>query len=482
METSVRRSSIGGKETKRGTSPSSSTIKKTSPKPSSSSSTPTDENTTKSVPNYLKPTMSSSLDFSRIPAKKSTTDHGFAQKPAVDRRRSFERPPPSSQVSRAIRGPPSGTRDIKPQRSSSFSIKSTNTPSSAAAASTRPGSEKLYARTSSLKDRKVVGPQMSKSYSLKRTAFPSTSSKKEPTSLTSSSSSSSAAKKPPRSVTSESSVDYESRSSVDHLIIEDDFVNIDDSEVQSLPEMSEMPESSRELADPTNVEVEEEVEHVEEAHPKERIVVVEEEDHQPCHEHVMEEEEEPAVEKQSEKTDHHQSVEQESAVVDDQTKVELAEEQNLVRNEQDESDIKVVEVVPTETMVEETIMEEEMEEQDNRVTEKEEEKTEEEDEKMVEEVKEEKMVEQVKEEKMVEETVRSLPADTAVAAAASATATATATGKTQGSAAGKKDKQAYNDVIEETATKLMGNKSKNKVLALAGAFETVISLQDTKKS
>lgn len=37
---------------------------------------------------------------------------------------------------------------------------------------------------------------------------------------------------------------------------------------------------------------------------------------------------------------------------------------------------------------------------------------------------------------------------------------------------------AYNDVIEETATKLAVAEKKNKVLALVGAFETVISLQE----
>ncbi|OVA00913.1 Calmodulin-binding domain [Macleaya cordata] len=42
---------------------------------------------------------------------------------------------------------------------------------------------------------------------------------------------------------------------------------------------------------------------------------------------------------------------------------------------------------------------------------------------------------------------------------------------------GKKESQAYNDVIEETASKLL-QKRKSKVLALAGAFETVISLQE----
>ncbi|KAL5977820.1 hypothetical protein ACLOJK_036843 [Asimina triloba] len=39
---------------------------------------------------------------------------------------------------------------------------------------------------------------------------------------------------------------------------------------------------------------------------------------------------------------------------------------------------------------------------------------------------------------------------------------------------------AYNDVIEETASKLAAGQRKNKVKALAGAFETVISLQNTE--
>ncbi|XP_057958265.1 uncharacterized protein LOC131151090 [Malania oleifera] len=48
--------------------------------------------------------------------------------------------------------------------------------------------------------------------------------------------------------------------------------------------------------------------------------------------------------------------------------------------------------------------------------------------------------------------------------------------KRQG-AQGKKDSPAYNDVIEETAGKLL-EKRRNKVKALVGAFETVISLQE----
>ncbi|KAJ4950835.1 hypothetical protein NE237_027667 [Protea cynaroides] len=42
---------------------------------------------------------------------------------------------------------------------------------------------------------------------------------------------------------------------------------------------------------------------------------------------------------------------------------------------------------------------------------------------------------------------------------------------------GKRESQAYNDVIEETASKLVG-KRQSKVKALVGAFETVISLEE----
>lgn len=44
---------------------------------------------------------------------------------------------------------------------------------------------------------------------------------------------------------------------------------------------------------------------------------------------------------------------------------------------------------------------------------------------------------------------------------------------------GKKDAPVYNEVIEETVSKL-AEKRKNRVLALAGAFETVISLHEAE--
>lgn len=423
MATSLRGNAGSGKE-KRGTSPSSSIMKR-SPKPSTSS--PSDEQSNppaesnKPVPNYLKPTISSSHDHSRVPRKPITDT---SSKPTLNRRRSFERPPPSSQVQRAVRGLPSGTRDVKPLRSTSFSNKST----ASSASSSRPTSEKLFARTSSLKDGKV-DPQLSRSRSTKRSGLSSsTSTKKEPTS------SSSSTKKAPKSVNSESSVEYENRSSVDHLAIEDEFVNIDDHEVESLPEMSEMPESNKELADPTNIEMEEAVQHTPEA-PKEASL---EEDHQQDEDKLT-----FVVD---------QTVE-ESA--DHQPEVEAAGEQTLVDNaeelhQQDEADKKVTEMAePVEPVVDEKKEEEAAAAAVDVVeAEKEEVDTEAKDE---------------------NQTVSSPPADAA-----------TAPVKTQAASAGKKDKQVYNDVIEETATKLRGKK--NKVLALAGAFETVISLQDTNKS
>ena len=46
---------------------------------------------------------------------------------------------------------------------------------------------------------------------------------------------------------------------------------------------------------------------------------------------------------------------------------------------------------------------------------------------------------------------------------------------------GKKETATYNDVIEETVSKLREQR-KNRVLALAGAFETVISLESESSS
>ncbi|KAL2896818.1 hypothetical protein RDABS01_038603 [Bienertia sinuspersici] len=446
MATSVKGGANGGKE-KRGTSPSNSILKKSS-KPSSSSSSLNDENnssspteSSKPVPNYLKPTMSSSLDFSRLP-KKSGSETS-AQKPTHNRRRSFDRPPPSSQVQRTFRGPPGGPRDIKPQRSASFSNKSNSS-------SVRPASEKLFARTSSLKDKKVDEHKLSRPKTMKKSTLSSTSTKKEPTS-----SSTSSTKKAPKSVTSESSVDYDHHPSVDHVAIEeDDLVNLDDHEVQSLPEMSEMPDVNQELADPTHFSEVDELKQFEEDTKGSTL----KEDH-----HLVEDKSMVADDKlplqdsaeyqEIEDTDNHQTVVQEPG--DDQQKVDASGDQQILlegaEDQQDDSQKTVSEMGPTEPIAEEKMEDEDEEKEGTKVTEVE------------------KDDQQETERKDEEQTVSSPSAEAAAPAA-----------KTQSSTE-KKDKQAYNDVIEETATKLMGGR-KNKVLALAGAFETVISLQDTNKS
>ncbi|XP_057523944.1 cell wall protein RBR3-like [Amaranthus tricolor] len=341
-----------GKE-KRETSPStSSTLYKKNLKPlSNSSSSIRDETTSSSkpIPNYLKPTISSSLDPTKQ-AKKSSLDTSNS-KPAYTRRRSFDLPPSASKVQRAIGN--SGARNIRPIRSSSFSNNSL-TPSSSSFV--RPSSNKLYARTSSLKDGHISTRNLKKS-------------KQQPTTPSISS----------KSMIEESSVDEENN----------ELVNLDDHEVQSLPEMSEMPDTNEELGDPiSDLLVEEEV-------------------------------------KQVENDTNDQVIEK---VATEETKqTDLSEE--TAGDQQCKDETSAPQVGPTGISEEETTENE-----------------------------------AVMEEEETEAIETEVEAETQ-----------------QSGSVGKNDKQAYNEVIEETASKLMGGK-KNKVLALAGAFETVISLQDTNKT
>ena len=177
----------------------------------------------------------------------------------------------------------------------------------------------------------------------------------------------------------ESSVDEENN----------ELVNLDDHEVQSLPEMSEMPDTNEELGDPiSDLLVEEEV-------------------------------------KQVENDTNDQVIEK---VATEETKqTDLSEE--TAGDQQCKDETSAPQVGPTGISEEETTENE-----------------------------------AVMEEEETEAIETEVEAETQ-----------------QSGSVGKNDKQAYNEVIEETASKLMGGK-KNKVLALAGAFETVISLQDTNKT
>ncbi|CAO2817908.1 unnamed protein product [Amaranthus hypochondriacus] len=445
--------SLRGKE-KRGQTPSTSIIKKNSSSSSADSNEKTKSSTpsTKPIPNYLRPTISSSLE-----SKKLGTDN-LSSKPSYTRRRSFDKPPPTTQLQKAVRAPTvGGTRDIKPVRSSSFSNKST---------------ERLYARTSSLKNgsNKTEQPQLSKSRSLKKTAL--------------SSMSSSSSKKSAKSVKSESSVDCdENRSSVDRLVIEDnddELVNInDDDQALSLPEMSEMPDSNEELGDPdlTNLQVEE-VKHIAEEYKTDHdvhksIVVdrvaeaesgkVESESEDPGEQSLIDEADEKAPQTDSPETLVEENGEPETKTQDETQTVSSPRAETAVVTESETKD----ETETVNSLSVETAAVAETETKDE--TQKDETET-------VNSLAAETAAVAETETKDETQTVGIPPAETA------AVNETTAVKTTQASSAGKKDKQDYNNVIEETATKLMGNKKRNKVLALAGAFETVISLQDTNKT
>ncbi|KAK9683916.1 hypothetical protein RND81_10G174800 [Saponaria officinalis] len=484
MATTIR-GSLGGRE-KRGTSPSSSLTKKTLKSPSqplgsssSSSSSANKKNPSstdgKSVPNYLKPTKSKASDTTK---RSSTTDS--TQKPLVNRRRSFDRPPSTSQVNKAIRSVPK-TREVKPLRSTSFSHKIGT--SSLAPGSTRPAS--TYARTtSSLKETRTEPNNASKSRIIKRGALSSSSSlgsaimRKDKNGLKSSL----FMKKAPKSVTSESSVDHDAQL-IDQLVDEDDLVNID-IEVQSLPEMSEMPDTDQELGDPGIILTDVEVNSV--GNVQSNVDVGEEhnlDDDQVTEDtvgnvvHEKEEIEEETVENEAEMQnvehfgdDQNTTVEDQNATDEEQTDDVAIDDHANVTVEENNADATDEEEEQNMTVEEPNVTAEpssdagHVEEQNVEETVKElpEEK------KAETEVEAEKVVEKIVEEKQGRKDNES----------------ATVTRAVQTNVGGRKDKQqqqAYNDVIEETATKLMGGK-KNKVLALAGAFETVISLQDTNKN
>ncbi|KAG8375338.1 hypothetical protein BUALT_Bualt10G0089800 [Buddleja alternifolia] len=125
MATRTRDTATPGKE-KRGTSPSPPTgltqQRRRSPNPSNTNSPARNHDSTatpseKHIPNYLKSTVSSRIDISKQQGKKpvSTTDHTSAHNPTLTRRRSFEKPPPRTQISRVSPNPT--------LRSSSFSGK-----------------------------------------------------------------------------------------------------------------------------------------------------------------------------------------------------------------------------------------------------------------------------------------------------------------------------------------------------------------------
>ncbi|MBA0690621.1 hypothetical protein Goari_008284 [Gossypium aridum] len=122
MATTRRETSTPVKE-KRGTSPLNS---KPSPRKATSSSSTASDSTEKQLPNYLKPTKSSRTDAALKNLKKPGAEDP-SQSPSVMRRRSFDRPPSAARAHKALISPVR-QKSALTSTSLSFSSKSATAP------------------------------------------------------------------------------------------------------------------------------------------------------------------------------------------------------------------------------------------------------------------------------------------------------------------------------------------------------------------
>ncbi|PPD75446.1 hypothetical protein GOBAR_DD27626 [Gossypium barbadense] len=122
MATTRRETSAPVKET-RGTSPLNS---KPSPRKATSSSSTASDSTEKQLPNYLKPTKSSRTDAALKNLKKPGAEDP-SQCPSVMRRRSFDRPPSAARAHKALISPVR-QKSASTSTSPSFSSKSATAP------------------------------------------------------------------------------------------------------------------------------------------------------------------------------------------------------------------------------------------------------------------------------------------------------------------------------------------------------------------
>ncbi|MBA0719617.1 hypothetical protein Golax_007277 [Gossypium laxum] len=122
MATTRRETSTPVKE-KRGTSPLNS---KPSPRKATSSSSTASDSTEKQLPNYLKPTKSSRTDAALKNLKKPGAEDP-SQSPSVMRRRSFDRPPSAARAHKALISPVR-QKSALTSTSPSFSSKSATAP------------------------------------------------------------------------------------------------------------------------------------------------------------------------------------------------------------------------------------------------------------------------------------------------------------------------------------------------------------------
>ncbi|KAK2969491.1 hypothetical protein RJ640_003510 [Escallonia rubra] len=114
----------GDVKEKRGLSPNPTTQRRTILNSASPDKKPEASTPEKHIPNYLKPTISSSFDPSKHYVKKQSSSN-TTHKPTLTRRRSFDKPPSPSQLEKTLTSPNCSERTL---RSSSFSAKTTTLP------------------------------------------------------------------------------------------------------------------------------------------------------------------------------------------------------------------------------------------------------------------------------------------------------------------------------------------------------------------
>lgn len=427
MATTTKKESSLGKE-KRGNSPSSSS----NGRRASTGSTET------KVPNYLKPTISSRNEIAIANIKnlkKSGPQDTTSQRPDLLRRRSFDRPPSAARVHKALTSP--AREKPKTLRSASFSSKTT-----IAATAPKSSLEKVPKKTNAGKSE-----TLSSSRSMKKTT---TSTKKGSGSNKPPSSTSSHEKKEAQNLETKNENNEETLD--DHHQQVEEVLKDDDHEGEIGDFETPKSEESDELSDV--VDITPEVKSVEQGNdlipfPADHIIPgpVSQEHNVPPTEEKMEEEKshdhfQKGIENDEDKEEEEENHSKEATINEEKIPHEEAKTETEDHEREGEEDSATENVATTKEIGEE-----------NQVQ-----STEEDDESSKEEIVEGEQV-------VVEE----------AEAEAEAEATNIVVTKRQVEAGqGKKESPtAYNDVIEETASKLREER-KNKVRALVGAFETVI--------
>ncbi|PQM38338.1 micronuclear linker histone polyprotein [Prunus yedoensis var. nudiflora] len=392
--------------------------------------------TTKQVPNYLRPTLSaarhensskSSLAGSK---KHGSEETASSQKPTLSRRRSFDKPPSPSRLRKSLISP---GRDTS-LRSSSFTAKSSNV--------SKPSIDR-----SNSKMARAGKPQLLYAKSVKKSST-SGSAKKESTAST----------RPPKSEditqTLDLEADLEAIESLDHQEVEE--VGMIESEEHEKVVLPDPKVEEKEQVDDHGVSVEAEANggEDEKLKPSDSSTVNAEELQETVEErneesgNALVQEEKPADNEQHQgednqnKLDESSEAQPEEGLASEETKVEVKEDKGKAISDKEDG-VAVEESKNVEDMAldeKEGIALKEGEKADGGIEEA-------------------KAAEAAE---AAEETVK--PSQTS-----------------EGSQGGKKDSApAYNDVIEETASKLL-EKRKNKVKALVGAFETVIDYESGSK-